>query len=146
MITQQYPWPPSARLVHSARDYLLLDMPTLMPSTVNRVCVLWDVDADARIISCLASLVYRDIRTCSHVVAFAESRGVVTCWLGSTPIPDAHLIISNAVDAAIGMTRDKWKVAPLKFIETHNGKALRPAIERDEQLRIIGERFQLGLT
>jgi hypothetical protein len=116
--------PFQSRIIENTRDHLIFDTP--MPhaaSRANRVAIVWDKDRDERIIAAYTSLAYRDFQLRAHLLALAESGGIVTAWFAPfTPdVNRQRKYVQTAVDNAL-LPGDRWKVAPLQMLAMRDGR------------------------
>ena len=142
--------PATSRIICWLRDVLVLDLPSLPTQprpTMTRTAIVFDPDADLRILDVLIALYYRDRQICSNVIGLAESRGRITCWYGDPKTFDRALIsIQSAAHVAL-WPFDHWTVEPLVLAPMReDGTVDRANLPERDLLRAVPERYKLGLV
>jgi len=141
-----YSIPTCARLVVQLRDVWILDI--LSASTLyTRTAIIFDPDADTRILDVLFSLHARDRHTRANVIGLAESKGVITFWYGdSTTIDYSRRSLIDAANAVL-FPYDKWVVnPPIIAPMLRDGTLDRDKLALSDPLRDVPERYKLGLV
>ena len=140
---------PIFRTVANARNYCVIDIPTMNPPLVARTAILWDFDRDERLLYALAALHYRAPRICASLRAATETKGRVTAWFDADT-PESPELLQQSLFAAAAMVllphKDQWTIEAPRLVVCRYGTVDREQLASDDPLLVVPARYQLGLV
>ena|SRR5579872_4530702 len=141
------PMPASSRIVARWRDALVLALPSAdtKPATLTHTALIFDRDADFRIIDVFMALHYRNVNIRKSIIALAESQGRVQWWHSDpNTVEFARRPLQEACNAALWpydrWTTEVYQLAPM----LPDGTLDRANLPADSLLRVVPERITLG--
>jgi hypothetical protein len=143
---RQHRLPAAAQIKLATRDFHIIDW-YINSTTVQRMAVIYDYDADQRVLDFLTALHFMHPNVRANVIGVAESQGRVTVWYGdkaSLTDEGAGPALNEAVMAATWPT-DKWICGRIILAPMRDNVLDRARLDPNSQLLAVPERFQLGL-
>jgi hypothetical protein len=143
---RQHRLPAAAQIKLATRDFHIIDW-YLNSTTVQRMAVIYDYDADPRVLDFLTALHFMHPNVRANIIGVAEGQGRVTVWYGDKASLEEGCgpTLNSAAGAATWPT-DKWICGRVILAPMRDGLLDRARLDPNSALLAVPERFQLGLV